>query len=368
MRRPVPGGIVKLKYLHQSGVWPGGNPRLYVRRAGQRRVPMPDLAPSDPAFLLAYARALGMSTPPAPPAASGSIGAAVTAFLASDRYLGTSAGTRALWRRALDDIATRYGRALLADLEPRHIRADIARLTPHPATQRLKVWRAACKWWAEVGLAPRDASDGIRRPKAPSSQGHLPWTREDITAFRARWPIGSAERLAGELIFWTGARMSDAVRLTEGMIDADGWITFRQAKTGGEVSIPLSARAPDWAEPDDHLARALDARPARHLSLMVTVFGQARSVKAASAWFASAVRAAGIEGKSAHGLRKLRAIIMAENGATTHQIAAWTGHESLTEVARYSRKADKRRMIAGPGTKDESGNFSEVATRLGKPL
>ncbi|MFD2843443.1 hypothetical protein [Paracoccus cavernae] len=52
-------------------------------------------------------------------------------------------------------------------------------------------------------------------------------------------------------------------------------------------------------------------------------------------------------GKSAHGLRKSRAMAIAETGATAHQIAAWTGHESLTEVQRYSKAADRRRILSG---------------------
>jgi integrase len=314
---------------------------------------MPDEDPSSPAFLAAYATATGNSQ--APQAVSGSIAAGVTAFLASDRYLGASKATRALWRRAMDDIRTRYGSARLADLEARHIRADIGRKAPNPAITRLKAWRAACQWWAEVGLAPRDASDGIKRPKAAVTDGHQPWTREDVATFRRHWPTGSAERLAFELAYWTGARVSDLCQMSETMI-VDGWMTFTQRKTRGVVQIPIYAPAPDWAEPDMHLAAELAARP-RHIMLMVTTYGKPRTVAGASQWFAAAARAAGIEGKAAHGLRKLRAIVMAENGATTHQIAAWTGHDSLSEVARYSRKADRKRIISGTKEDARSDNF-----------
>jgi hypothetical protein len=48
---------------------------------------------------------------------------------------------------------------------------------------------------------------------------------------------------------------------------------------------------------------------------------------------------------------------MAENGATVHQIAAWTGHKSLSEVESYSRSADRRRILMGTGTERESGNL-----------
>lgn len=362
MRRSFRNGRMKLRYVSQSGHWPSGNPRLYVRRAG-KRTPMPDADPASAAFLAAYAKAVGLDAAPAPPAATGTIAAACLAFLRSDSYANAAPATRALWRRAMDDIRARYGAGKLADLGPKHIRADLARLKPNPAATRFKAWRAAAKWWIVTGMVQTDPTAGITKPKAPASEGHTPWTREDVATFRKRWPINSAERLAFELIFWTGARMSDAVRITEGMIGKDGWLTFRQQKTGGEVAIPVRAAAPAWAEPDGQLVAALEARPERHVSLMVTAQGRPRSIKAASQWFAAAARAAKIEGKTAHGLRKLRAQIMAENGATTHQIAAWTGHETLAEVERYSRAAERRRIISGTETANSPGKVPTFGSK-----
>jgi integrase len=45
-----------------------------------------------------------------------------------------------------------------------------------------------------------------------------------------------------------------------------------------------------------------------------------------------------------HGLRHAAATRLAEAGASPHQIAAITGHKSLTEVARYTKTADQIRM------------------------
>jgi len=67
--------------------------------------------------------------------------------------------------------------------------------------------------------------------------------------------------------------------------------------------------------------------------------------------------------KTAHGLRKLRARIMAENGARTHQIAARTGHESLVEVARYSLDADRCRTMSGTESADASGKAGNPARK-----
>jgi integrase len=339
---------VRLHHLNASGHWPSGNPRLYYRPKGAKAVPLPDLPQDHPDFLAAYAAARTADLGKVAPAKTGTIAAGIAAFIASDSYLARSASTRAVWRRTLDDIARRYGAGRVADLAERHLRADLAPLRPHPANNRLKTWRALCGWWAEAGLAAANAAKGIKRRKTPRTDGHLPWTAADVERFRDRWPVGSAERLALELLHWTGARIGDTVRLSETMVAPDGWLAYRQGKTGGAVIVPLSAPAPIFAEPEGraHLLACLAARQQRHIVFLTTVHGAPRSVKAASQWFSAAARVAGIKGKSAHGLRKRRLSMMAENGATEAQLMAWCGHLSPTEVQVYTRAASRKRMLS----------------------
>ncbi len=45
---------------------------------------------------------------------------------------------------------------------------------------------------------------------------------------------------------------------------------------------------------------------------------------------------------------------LAEAGATAHQIAAWTGHESLSEVQRYSKAADRKRILSSTNQEQKS--------------
>ncbi|WP_256470148.1 tyrosine-type recombinase/integrase [Bradyrhizobium sp. 157] len=47
---------------------------------------------------------------------------------------------------------------------------------------------------------------------------------------------------------------------------------------------------------------------------------------------------------SAHDLRKAAPARLAERGATAHEIMAITGHQSLEEVERYTRAAQRRRL------------------------
>ncbi|WP_198684386.1 tyrosine-type recombinase/integrase [Pontibaca salina] len=353
---------VRLKYLMANGRFKSGRTRYYYRRAG-RRIPLPDFPADHPEFLAQYAAAAKQfdeRPQPGPNHQTGTIGAGIRAFLASDHYLSRAASTRAVWRRMLEHLEADYGKAMMADLLPRHIRKDLAKLPPHPANNRLKVWRALGKWWVNSGLLDMDPARDVTARETPKTEGHAPWDRAEIEAFRARWGYDTPHRLAFELIFWTGARRSDVVRLGPGMVDAQGWLVYVQQKTGGRVEVPFTAPAPEWAEPDQHLANAIAAQRDRHMTWVVTRTGKARSSKAFGAWFATAARAAGIAGKTAHGLRKSRGIVMRENGATLDQRMAWLGHDSASEAHHYGRAADVRRIISGT----ESAHSSDISAQL----
>ncbi len=71
---------------------------------------------------------------------------------------------------------------------------------------------------------------------------------------------------------------------------------------------------------------------------------------------------AGLPHCASHGLRKAAARRLAEAGASAHEIASITGHESLREVERYTKAANRKKLAesasakvikAFPGTKRE---------------
>ncbi|SHJ74475.1 Phage integrase family protein [Palleronia salina] len=131
-------------------------------------------------------------------------------------------------------------------------------------------------------------------------------------------------------------------------MDEDGWLVFVQKKTKSEVSVPFDRALPHFAVAEDlvHLRRAIDAMGPRRATFMLTEHGKARSSKGASQWFSERARMAKLPaGKTSHGLRKSRMILHAERGANIHQIAAWSGHETLKEIERYTKKAERRRIL-----------------------
>ena len=50
---------------------------------------------------------------------------------------------------------------------------------------------------------------------------------------------------------------------------------------------------------------------------------------------------AGLRGFSAHGLRKASMRRMAEAGCSVHELAAFGGHKTLSEIAHYTRSVEQ---------------------------
>jgi integrase/recombinase XerD len=319
---------------------PYGKADTYVRRKGLPLVKLPDLPHDDPAFLAAYAAAMAVATPEKPQEGAGTFGAVITAALASPRYRRLSDAYRAGLRREADKIRQAFGALPAAGLRDRHIASDVAKADA--VALRLKAWRFICK-----DLRP-DPSLTVRAD-VPKSDGHPAWTADDLAAFRARWPIGSTPRACFEVLQWTGARISDAVKIGRGNIGPDGVLDYVQTKTKGRAFCPWTCPLPDYARgmaADRQMMHEAIAGLSGHMTFLPTTTGKGRSDKALGEMIRDAAAKAGVA-KTAHGLRKYRATALAEAGATTHEISAWTGHASLKEVEHYTKTADRRRAVTG---------------------
>lgn len=348
MRQAIRGKI-RLKGLKPSGRWPSGNVRYYYRHA-KPAIPMPDAPKDSPTFLKAYAAAVEgqpVKVRGTTRHRTGTIGAGIAAFIASDSFLTRAASTRERWRSFAAEFSDFFAAAQLVDLEPRHIRQYLAKFGPHPANNRLKLWRALGRWWVDSGLLDIDPARDVRPRETPASDGHAPWTDKDVADFRAYWPVGSQQRLALELLIQSGASIGDAVRLGPGNMQGP-WLVYRRAKTTTICTVPLLVTPPPAYYPaPDHLRACLEAAP-KHMTFLSTVRGASRSPKAARQWFAKAARDAGLEaGKTAHGVRKYLATYMAERGASEPQRMAILGHDTTAQTRAYSKTADAKRIISG---------------------
>lgn len=77
---------------------------------------------------------------------------------------------------------------------------------------------------------------------------------------------------------------------------------------------------------------------------LLTEFGNAFTANGFGNKFKDWCRQADLPHCTAHGIRKATATALAENAATPHEIMSITGHTSLKEVERYTKRARMRTM------------------------
>ena len=332
------------------GLWihpRSGLPYFRTRRGGQVRLVAlpPDLPHDHPDFIAAWAAAARAH--PAPDThPAGSLGSTWAAVLASEAFDRVSATYQGILTRHAAQIVAKAGGVKAAAVRGKHVRADIASATDQPA--RRKAWRFWATYCLERGWIETDPTLGVRLRTAPT-EGHPTWGAGDIAAFRARHAIGTTARAVMELAYWTGGRRGDLVLIGPQHVGRDGVLAFRQSKTGDLAYVPWTCALPGYAAhmaEDRRLCLAAIAHLGGGLTFLQTAAGRPRSAKAAGAVIAEACRDLGLP-LSLHGLRKARATALAEAGATPSQIAAWTGHHTLTEVSRYTRAMDRRNAVRG---------------------
>jgi site-specific recombinase XerD len=366
VRRQIRENTVTLQ--HVQTVRKGSAVYRYLRIPGQPRIRLPDLPPDHPDFLDAYVEAT-RAAPKKIRATTGSVRALVEAFLRSEVYLSYSAGYRAIIRRHADAIADQAEDARVAHLRSAHIQADLAPLLPNVAAQRLKAWRAICAFGKEKTLLTIDPTKDVVKKKIPETDGHIAWTLAEVAKFREAYPIGTATRAIFEVLHWTGCRISDAVKIGPGMVGADGVLAYRQIKTGDMAYVPWNCPLKPFVAAGqgdrDMMHAAIEAVSAgrRQMTFLATAQGRTRSHKAAGHVISNAAARLDID-KSAHGLRKLRAATLAEGGASILEIGAWTGHQTLAEIAHYTESADRRRAVTGTEQDRNSVNSPDPSCKL----
>jgi integrase len=179
----------------------------------------------------------------------------------------------------------------------------------------------------EIGLRQDDPTRDVRAIRV-KSDGHHSWTEDEIAQFEARHPVGSRTRLAFALLLYTGQRRSDVVLMGPQHI-RDGFLRVKQGKTAVELLIPVAPQ----------LREIISASPIGQMIFLMTQYGKPFSGDGFGHWFRAECVKAGLPHCSAHGLRKACARRLADAGCTQHEIAAITGHASLKEVVRYTRRA-----------------------------
>ena len=278
----------------------------------------------------------------------GSIHALAVAYYNSARFLQLKPRTKRTYKGVLDRYRDVHGDKPFNRLEARHIRQQMDELaremieqgnTVTPANTMLKVLRSVMRFGVDRGLIAVDPTMGVRMLKHQTNGFHT-WTDDEIAKFEARWPVGSNQRLGFDLLLYTAQRSGDVRQMTVHQVAADR-VIVKQDKTGQPVDIPQHPR----------LQTSLAATKLGHLVILTTQHGKPYSEKGFGNWIKKAAVGAGLPHCSAHGLRKAAARRLAEAGCSPHEIMAITGHQSLKEVERYTRDANRRGLADGAMTR-----------------
>lgn len=311
-----------------------GRRRHYFRRRGCRRIAIPGL-PGSTEFMAAYAAALEAGTPKAKKQVAEariqprSVSALVVAYYASQDFLDLKPSTQANYRHILDRFRSAHGHRGVASVEAHHLEAIFMGMAGRPgATKNLRK-RLATVFGLAVRLGWR-RDNPVRETKAPKnrSPGFVPWSEAEIAAFRKHWASGTRERLAFELLLCLGQRRSDTRLMGRQHLVGPNKITVVQQKGGKRLTIRI--------HPD--LQREIDQHPSA-MTFVTTAAGAPFSEAGFTQWFVEKAVAAGVVGRSPHGLRKAAGRRLAEAGCTAHQIMSILGHSSLSEAERYTRDA-----------------------------
>jgi len=223
-----------------------------------------------------------------------------------------------------------------------------------PRSARYQLLRASSP---EYRYATKNPARDVGKLRSKNPDGIRAWSEADAARYEARHPIGTKARLAFDLLLYTGVRRSDVVRLGPQM-ERDGKLVFSETK--GSARIVKAHELPILPP----LRESIDATPIGNLIYLVTAWGRPHSAKAFGNWFKTRCREAGLEGLSAHGLRKLGAQRCAEAGASEHQLMALFGWSDPQQAALYTRKANRARLEAAAAPLLEARNSNKSVPLL----
>jgi len=345
---------VKLMYV-KSYLDRHGKVRHYFRRRGYPQVSLPGV-PGSPEFMEAYRLASGGErvTPHEVNERFGkrTFGALVASYFQTVAFTKLKPSTKATYRHVLDVFVGEHGKRSVSGMDAvrlEFIIAEIGKTRPAMANLTKAVLSKVLAHAVKLRWRADNAASGIEKFKGGTLHT---WTDEELAQFERRWPVGTRERLAYALCLYTDQRVSDVVKFRRSDMTAvaqRGGPPIKmlrlpgQEKTNTPLMIPIHPA----------LQRALDAYPAKGLTLIGSPHGRPLTGDGLGQLIERAAEAAGLrvgpEVPKAqrcvpHGLRKAMQRRLAERGATDKQLQAMSGHKSLSETQRYTQAANQARL------------------------
>jgi len=243
-----------------------------------------------------------------------------------------SEGTRKSRRPILRRYVAEQGDRPLSTITPELIEMALFAKGGHGAVNEFKTLKPVFDYARGLRFIPKNPMNSVEIKK-PKIKGFATADAADIERFQKRWPVSTVQRLLFDMALYTGAGRSDLAVIGRHNI-RDGLLTFNRVKTGTLAEVPLT----------DELRGVIRRTPDIAPAFILSRKGKPYAPESLGNLFGEAATAAGMTARL-HGLRKAFCCYWAAKGASTHQIAAMAGHITLSEVERYTRAADRTRMV-----------------------
>ena len=333
----------------------------YFRRIGYPRVRLPGL-PGSAEFMAAYELALSAAKPPigAERTKPGSLDDALSRYYASGDFRHLKAGTQVVRRAILERLRNEHGQHPMRLMPPEFINRELDKMTPYPARNWLNTMRHLMRYCVKHKLCASDPTSGIKL-KPIKSDGHHSWTDDEIAAYEAAHPVGTDARLAFALGLYTAQRRGDVIRMgRQHLAGNPATLSVKQEKTGVLLKIPVHPELAETLRIHESQGR---------LTFLLTKTGKPYRGSDFSQQFRTWCKAAGLPKHCVfHGLRKAALTRLAQAGCTVHEIAAISGHKTLSEVQRYTSAVEQTHLARDAMARIVNVAVKSYPDELSKPL
>ena len=279
--------------------------------------------------------------------ALGSLADVIRKYKAAPEFTGLRKRTRRDYAGYLDLLSETWGAYPVASIERKHVLGlrDKHAATAAKANKLVTVLRIVLAFAIDRDYLRDNPAKEVK--KLATGDGHATWPDWAIDRFLGSAPPMMA--MALRLGLYTGQRENDVLAMSWHAYDGEQ-IHVVQSKTGWDGWIPAHGV----------LREALDSQG--RVSPIILTTDTAKPFRGSNFrhHFGKAMKSAGLEGLTFHGLRYTAAARLAEAGCSLKEIAAITGHRSLSMIEKYSRDADQKRLAGAAILRLENADRTKI--------
>lgn len=239
-------------------------------------------------------------------------------------------GTQKFYRAQLKHVREHFGDFPVGDVKRREVREVVNnRLGERNGTRNGFLALVGILHTYAESLDLVEGASPTKHIKKFGTGSHEPWPEHVLEA--ALTAEHDRTRLSTHLLYYTGMRIGDAVRLRWSDI-REGWIYHTQQKTGKPMQIPVHSS----------LRAELERTPRRGINILTNEHGHPMTVQVIRIELKELAENLG-EALVPHGLRKNAVNALLEQGSTIAEVQAITG-QSFRMVEYYAKQINQRAM------------------------